>query len=41
MPARNSQNSWTCGSQAALVSLDVPLAVAAQSTKFSVVVTEA
>jgi hypothetical protein len=36
-----AQNSCTCGSQAAFVNVDVPLASAAQSTKFSVVVTDA
>ncbi|MNT30989.1 hypothetical protein D3C72_1668090 [compost metagenome] len=35
------QNSCTCGSDAALVSVDSPSAAAAHSTKFSVVVTEA
>jgi hypothetical protein len=35
------QNSCTCGSDAALVSVDAPGAATAQSTKFSVVVTEA
>ena len=39
--AMNRQNSWTCGSEAALTRVDVPSAPAAQSTKFSVVVTEA
>ena len=37
----NAQNSCTCGSEAALVSVDVPRASAAHSTKFSVVVTDA
>ena len=39
--AMKRQNSCTCGSDAALVSVDSPCAAAAHSTKFSVVVTEA
>ncbi|MNQ22259.1 hypothetical protein D3C85_353970 [compost metagenome] len=39
--AMKRQNSCTCGSEAALVSVEVPPAAAAHSTKFSVVVTEA
>lgn len=35
------QNSCTCGSDAAFVSVEVPDASAAHSTKFSVVVTDA
>ena len=41
MRDRNMQNSCTCGSQAALTSVERPLAVTAQSTTFSVVVTDA
>ncbi len=39
--AMKRQNSCTCGSDAALVSVEVPPAAAAHSTKFSVVVTDA
>ena len=37
--AMKAQNSCTCGSLAAFISVLVPCASAAQSTKFSVVVT--
>ena len=39
--AMKRQNSCTCGSEAALVRVEVPSAPTAHSTKFSVVVTEA